>query len=79
MESGLYCQIGTIDEGLSDSEFSNRLLELELLDVPTLDEPFARKSRKFLDQHCFGQTASGFTTLKVRLSNIAGVRFESIN
>jgi len=72
-------QLATIDEGLSDSEFSNRLLELELLDVPTLERALARQVEEVLRPALLWTDGEWFYDPKVRLSNIAGVRFESIN
>jgi len=60
--------LATIDEGLSDSDFSNRLLELELLDVPTLERALARQVEEVLRPSLLWTEGEWFYDPKVRLS-----------
>jgi curved DNA-binding protein CbpA len=72
-------QLASIDEGLSDSDFSNRLLELELLDISTLERALARQIEEVLRPALLWAEGEWFYDPKVRLSNIAGVRFDAVS
>ncbi len=72
-------QLAPIDAGLSDSDFSNRLLELKLLDVPTLERALARQLEEVLKPALLWAEGEWFYDPKVRLSNIAGVHFNAVS